>query len=251
MKKIIFISCTLLLCLNLTAQVGIGNSDPDSSSIIDIQSTELGMLIPRMDTGQRDLIVDPANALMIYNTDSDEVQYNSNSTVTPIWQALDTRPASISDIGQSIKYSNTDITTDVNLSTAITAPLLGTLNWNDNGALYTVDTTTHEITINETGRYKIITNVSLITGGTADRLAPEMRIVQNGSEVGSYASTGYIRTNNNHQESSLHLTEIVEVNSGETISVNMQASANFNGNVLNDVTLREVGAANIYIEKQL
>lgn len=66
------------------AQVGINTTSPDNSSIIDISSTDKGMLIPRMTSAQRDAIFNPANGLLIYNTDSDEFQFNSNSTVAPI-----------------------------------------------------------------------------------------------------------------------------------------------------------------------
>lgn len=249
MKKTHLLLSLLFLCATLTAQVGIGTSSPDNSSILDIQSTDHGMLIPRMTSAQRNLITDPANGLIIYNTDSDEIQFNSNSMITPIWQAVDTRPASNATIGQSIKYSNTDITTDVNVTPAINAPILGTLEWNDNTTLYTVNTGTNTITINETGRYKVVVNVSVITGGTADRLSPEIRIIQASNAVGAYSATGYIRTKNGHQESSLHLTEVLEITTGETISVSIQGNANINANATNDVTFRETGASNIYIEK--
>lgn len=50
------------------AQVGIGNSNPDSSSILDITSTSQGLLIPRMTTDERTAITSPAQGLLIYNT---------------------------------------------------------------------------------------------------------------------------------------------------------------------------------------
>lgn len=239
----------LILFQNVFSQVGIGTETPDASSILDIQSTEAGVLIPRMTTAQRNLITNAANGLMIYNTDSDELQFNSNSSFAPIWQALDVAPASTSMIGQSVKYSNTDITTDVNIAAGLTAPIVGTLVWNDNTTLYTANTTTNEITIAETGRYKVLVNIPVITGGPADRLSPEMRIAINGTSTGTYSSTGYIRTNNGHQESSLHITEIFEITAGQTISVNIGASANTNNNAANDVTIRGAGTASIYIEK--
>ena len=248
--KTIFITITLIGFIQLgISQVGIGTETPDASSILHVQSTETGILIPRMTTAQRDLISNPANGLMIYNTDSDEFQFNSNSFVTPIWGALDNAPASTSTIGQSVKYSNTDITTDVNIAAGLTAPVVGSLIWNDNTALYTANTTTNEITIGETGRYKILVNIPLITGGPADRLSPEIRIAINGTATGTYSSTGYIRTNNGHQESSLHITEVLEITAGQRISVNIAASANTNNDAANDVTIRGAGNASIYIEK--
>ncbi len=43
------------------------NSNPDSSAILDIKSTDKGLLIPRMSTAQRDAIASPAKGLRVYN----------------------------------------------------------------------------------------------------------------------------------------------------------------------------------------
>lgn len=50
--------------------MGIGTLTPDSSAILELQSTEKGFLIPRMTTVQRLAIPIPANGLMVYDTDS-------------------------------------------------------------------------------------------------------------------------------------------------------------------------------------
>jgi len=247
LKKVIYF-VSILCFINTTAQVGIGTVAPDASSALDISSKTSGILIPRMTTVERDLITSPANGLIVFNTDSDELQYNSNSPITPIWQAFASTPTSISNIGQSVKYSNVDITTNVNVDPAINAPLLGTQEWNDNTTLYTVNLLTNEITINETGRYKIIVNIPLSTEDVRDRMAPEMRITINDTPVGSYGSTGYIRTHSDHQESSLHITEVLEINNGERVAVEIQEAANVS-NDTNTVEIREAGSASIYIEK--
>ncbi|MEM6261628.1 MAG: kelch repeat-containing protein [Bacteroidota bacterium] len=72
MKRQYFILLlSLLLPLGLAAQVGINadNSNPDPSAILDVQSTDKGILIPRMTTVQRDAIVNPATGLQIFNLD--------------------------------------------------------------------------------------------------------------------------------------------------------------------------------------
>lgn len=250
MLRILTILSLFFVINTVFSQVGINTISPDPSALLDISSDTKGILVPRMTSTQRDLIVDPANGLLIYNTDSDEFQFNANSAMTPIWQALDNRGTSSSNIGQSIKYSNTDITTNVNANPGINAPLLGTEEWNDNTTLYTANTGTHEITIGETGRYKVVVNIAISTADGRDRMAPEMRITVDGTQIGSYASTGYIRTNNNHQEASLHLVEVIEVTAGEVIAVLIQEAANAS-NATNTVEIREAGSATIYIEKLL
>ncbi len=57
------------------AQVGIGTLDPNSSSILELLSNNKGMLAPRMTTDQRNLISNPANGLLIYNTTTSGFNY--------------------------------------------------------------------------------------------------------------------------------------------------------------------------------
>ncbi|WP_128331968.1 hypothetical protein [Apibacter sp. HY039] len=72
-KKIIII--TMSLCFNLFfGQVGIGTSNPDSSALLDISSSNKGMLIPRIaltsNTDQSIVGGNAATGLMVYNTGS-------------------------------------------------------------------------------------------------------------------------------------------------------------------------------------
>lgn len=56
-----------------TDQVGMGTDTPDPSAKLDISSTVGGLLVPRMDSTQRDAIASPANGLVIYNTDDERI----------------------------------------------------------------------------------------------------------------------------------------------------------------------------------
>lgn len=56
-------------------QVGIGTNTPDQSAILDVSSTSLGLLLPRMTTAQRDAISDPAEGLLIFNTETGQINY--------------------------------------------------------------------------------------------------------------------------------------------------------------------------------
>lgn len=59
-----------LISQSLIAQVGIGTTSPDASSILDITSTEAGMLVPRMTQTDRNNIGTPATGLLIYQTNN-------------------------------------------------------------------------------------------------------------------------------------------------------------------------------------
>ena len=225
------------------SQIGINTTSPDPSSVLDITSTSKGILIPRMTTSQRDLILSPTNSLLIYNSSDNEFQYNSNTPASPVWTSLASGGSSTSN-NPSIKYTNSNTSTSQNTNAGANAALIGNLQWNDDSSIYTGNTTNNTITISEAGRYKIIVNIPLITTSNTDNIAPEMRIKINGTAVGSYASTGFLRTSSGHQESSLHLTEILEIAANGVVGVNIARSA-----ASSTVTIREINSASIYIEK--
>ena len=71
-------ACLLLLFIQVSffgnSQQNVSISDapmtPDASSVLDVFSTSKGLLIPRMTSVQRLAINNPANALMVFDTDS-------------------------------------------------------------------------------------------------------------------------------------------------------------------------------------
>ncbi|WP_044397408.1 hypothetical protein [Lacinutrix sp. Hel_I_90] len=68
-NKLIFIAGVILfIATSLQAQIGIGTTNPDVSSALDITSTTQGILTPRMTTAQRTAIATPAKGLMVFDT---------------------------------------------------------------------------------------------------------------------------------------------------------------------------------------
>jgi hypothetical protein len=80
MREVFFLKITLINVLmyllfvntSLKAQdnVGIGTNTPDASAKLELFSANKGFLVPRMNTASMNSIVNPADALLIYNTDS-------------------------------------------------------------------------------------------------------------------------------------------------------------------------------------
>lgn len=70
-KKVVLASLLffMIITTNVFAQVGIGTTSPNASSMLDIASTTQGLLAPRMTTAQKIAIASPANGLMVYDTD--------------------------------------------------------------------------------------------------------------------------------------------------------------------------------------
>lgn len=238
--KVHFYYLILLLCVhNISfSQVGIGTTTPDSSSILDIESSDKGVLVPRLTTAQINAITNPATGLVVYNTDLNEFQFNCSVTAVPDWSKI--------SHSSSVKYSNTDTTTNINSGSYINIPIFGSLGWNDDTTLYAQSG--NLITIGTTGRYRIAVNIAYtvptVTGSSDQRVSVEAQIAINGTPTGAIGNTGYVRHANGHVEASLHITEVFNLTAGQTISVQTvrggnSASANF----------RSAGTSNIYIEK--
>jgi hypothetical protein len=75
MKNITIIFLLIFLPFINFAQVGIGTTNPDDSSILDITSDSKGVLMPRATTIQRDAIVNPAEGLILFNLTTSNFNY--------------------------------------------------------------------------------------------------------------------------------------------------------------------------------
>ncbi|GAL90841.1 hypothetical protein [Jejuia pallidilutea] len=106
-KKVLVLLLLLGSNILLYAQVGIGTTNPDNSSILDVESTNKGVLVPRLTTAQRNAIVNPATSLLIFNTSTQQFEFNSNTPAAPLWTPLNTN-ATVSADANNIISSGTD-----------------------------------------------------------------------------------------------------------------------------------------------
>ncbi len=123
----------LFLCvLTSNAQVGIGTTNPDASSMLDISSTNKGFLTPRMTTSERNAIATPADGLIVYDTSLKSFyHYNAN---TALWVRLS------SEANGRLKFKRIK-STDV-LSTVLAAEKTAGSNTKyllDSGTLYEIN----------------------------------------------------------------------------------------------------------------
>lgn len=242
MKKTTY--CLILIVLLCThnisfSQVGIGTTVPDASSILDIESTDSGILVPRLTSAQIAAITSPATSLLVYNTDLNEFQFNCGVPATPDWTKI--------SHNMSVKYSNTNTTTNINNNGTYTnIPIFGSLDWNDDTVLY--NQTGNTITMNTTGRYRITVNISYLvptlSNNSDQRVSVEARIAINGTPTGAIGNTGYVRHSGGHVEASLHITEVFNITAGQNISVQTIRGGNSA-----PATFRSTGTSNIYIER--
>ena len=75
MKHIYFLLFISLSVLVQAQNVGIGTIPPDTSALIEMKSTNKGILIPRITEAARLQIIDPAHGLLVFQTNSS----NANS----------------------------------------------------------------------------------------------------------------------------------------------------------------------------
>ncbi|GAB2626467.1 hypothetical protein [Belliella aquatica] len=70
-KKLLFLIFFIVLPFAIHAQVGIGVEDPHASAALEIVSKEKGFLISRMTLEEKNAIHNPAESLLIYQTDGE------------------------------------------------------------------------------------------------------------------------------------------------------------------------------------
>lgn len=72
---IVLVVSLFFISFSTFAQVGIGTTTPDASSVLDVSSTTQGLLAPRMSTTERNNISSPAEGLLVFDTDEDAFFY--------------------------------------------------------------------------------------------------------------------------------------------------------------------------------
>jgi len=111
MRQFILLAILSIFSLELWAQGGVGinndNSVPDNSAMLDVKSTDKGLLTPRMTEAQRNAITTPATGLLIYQTDMTTGFYYYDGTT---WTAVSGGAAASSDwtiTGNDVSNANT------------------------------------------------------------------------------------------------------------------------------------------------
>jgi len=175
MKSLLSLSFRLAIFLAplscITAQaVGIGTSTPDGSSILEVESTTKGMLVPRMTTAERTAIATPATGLLVYDTDTQSFWFR-NSTAWVNTNDLQTiantsdgtsHTATLSNSGGSTKLvEGTGITLTTTgstldgIATIATTALLAEVDGSITNELQTLantsDATSHTATLSNSG----------------------------------------------------------------------------------------------------
>ncbi|NAS32405.1 hypothetical protein GTQ40_15580 [Flavobacteriaceae bacterium R38] len=179
----------------LYCQVGIGTITPHSSSVLDISSSDKGILIPRMTQVQKDDISAPANGLMVYQTDNTPGFYFYNGSS---WMPLSTS-ASGDNLGnhtatEAFDMANHSINNIATMSLMSTNATTFSFNRFD-GASTTNDQL--RVTANGSpvfgilgdGRVNTTGNILMVNNATVDRVDVSEMIGISGSHLGNFTGT--------------------------------------------------------------
>ncbi|MCE6990089.1 hypothetical protein [Dyadobacter sp. CY323] len=97
MKKLIIIFIFFIIQRHLAAQgVGINTTNPDASAVLEIKSSDKGVLIPRVSltsVSDNSTIILPSTSLLVYNTNStlpngSGFYFNGNTPQAPVWTSV-------------------------------------------------------------------------------------------------------------------------------------------------------------------
>lgn len=107
--KSLLISLLVLLSIVSNAQIGIGTNSPDASSILDLSSTTKGLLLPRMTTAEKLLLVNPAVGLTIFNISSGQIESNKGDGLGGAsWTGFTTSGATAPDGTSTTQLATTE-----------------------------------------------------------------------------------------------------------------------------------------------
>jgi hypothetical protein len=147
------------------------SSSPDASAMLDVKSTDAGILIPRMLESERDAIVSPATSLLIYQTDNTAgYYYNSGTPAAPVWDRL-TVGSELSFVDGSGAATRVAFWSDAN-----TVSSNANLFWDDTNGRLGVGNSAPAQTLDVTGNTNISTDLMIASTTTI-----------NSSRIGTFA----------------------------------------------------------------
>jgi hypothetical protein len=154
----------------LNAQVGIGTTNPSASALLELDSSNSGLLVPRMEESERLGIGSAANGLLVYQTDVVPGFYYYDG-ISSTWQLLTNKEETDKGFNTNVVLDATTLkvtdgksTIDTDLSSLKELPMPtvnGTMNYWKDGAWIVIAPT-----LNEGATLQMKSGVPTWVGGT-------------------------------------------------------------------------------------
>lgn len=191
-------------------QVGIGTTNPASSSILDISSEDKGMLIPRMTQLQRNAIPSPANGLMVYQIDDISGFYYYNGSAWTSMSASSGDNLGDHTATQAFNMSNNSITNASSIGLIGTSSTVFDFNRFDAG-----DIANDQFRLNANGvlvfgvlgdgRVNTRGDILMVNNATVDKIDLSSMVGLTGSHLGTFS--GNILADNLSIKNALQILE--------------------------------------------
>lgn len=239
-----------------SGSVGVSNAMPHGSSSLDLGANDRGLLVNRVTlsaANNASPILNPANGLLVFNTATNFSPAGYENDVRPgfyYWDAAQSRWIPQTAESRSARYTNSNTTFNLNQQSAQRLPIFGYEQWNDDSTLYqaTTGNNGNRIIVKEDGRYEVTANISIESSNARTNIDAEFVVNPDGTSPtrypGATSSTGYTRNANNHNHSSLHINEVIELNANDILVIEVMREAN-----TGTVNMRVEGGCNFTIKK--
>ena len=134
LKVFLALVFVLMLIPQMSAQVKMGDNPNtiDPSSLLELESTNKGLVWTRLTSNQRDNIALPSTALTIYNTDNNCIEVNIGTPLVPNWLCL--KGSSDDQVVTEFTLNGNNLTISIeggNTTTVDLTPIIGSANTDD------------------------------------------------------------------------------------------------------------------------
>ncbi|WP_292009253.1 hypothetical protein [Chryseobacterium sp.] len=239
MKKYIIYAALLTVGVisgELHAQIGVNTTNIEDGVMMQLESTNKGVLFPRLALSSR-TSVSPLNAsiptgTIVFNTTLSGSFPNIISPGLHWWSAEEKQWTNLSTNLENVtaKYVNAENVTNYNTTAWQNVQLFGSEVFNESESIYNVNSNNHTVTLGMSGLYSISTLLSFdrLTADNPARLSMTARLYVNDQPVGTEQvfSPGYTTSINNNRGLFSHsFTEYIELNKGDVLSVKIKKTA--------------------------
>lgn len=214
MKKIIFIAFSQIVF----SQVGIGTTVISNGVELQVESSDKGVLIPRIALTSRNIvapvIATPPAGTLIYNTATAGIFPNNVVPGFYYWDGMVWRAIADTKINKTAKYLNATTTTNFSTSGGVYVDIFGVEAWNEESTVFQRINTT-DLRILETGLYEVTCNLTLDCSNIERYL--NIRLNLNGLDVGEKIRGIAPEDSGSDGTFSIHFTQYLVINANDVL----------------------------------